>query len=74
VNKYLEESRAVQRARERYNMCDRKRAFPTEAAAFQKGQTSYLCPHCNAWHRSGSLSRLVAFVKRTKPKQKRVKS
>jgi len=45
-------------------MCLRKRAFETPAEAFQKGQSSYRCPHCGKWHRSGTLEKLAAQLSR----------
>jgi hypothetical protein len=45
-----------------WKSCTRKTAFETEAAAFQKGQRSYLCRHCGKWHRSGALTKLIVTL------------
>ncbi len=43
----------------RWKSCIRKRAYDTEAEAFQKGQSSYRCKFCGKWHRSGALTKLI---------------
>lgn len=52
-----------EKALRRFKKCERKRAYPTKEAAYQKGQESYLCGYCNKWHRSGALASLVAIVR-----------
>jgi len=52
-----------QKALRRFNKCERKKAFPTREAAFQKGQEVYRCGYCNQWHRSGALATLLAKVR-----------
>lgn len=64
MNKYASLARAARKENKRQRMCDQKTAYPDEAAAFQKGQRSYKCPHCKLWHRSGKLAELIAKVKR----------
>lgn len=63
ANKYRAESKAAQARRRAERSCERKHRYATEAEAQQKGQTTYACPLCNGWHRSGSLGRLVARVR-----------
>ena len=43
----------------RWKACTRKRAFETQAEAFQKGQSCYRCKFCGKWHRSGALTKLI---------------
>lgn len=50
----------------KWKTCTRKRAYPTREAAFQKGQEVYRCRYCRQFHRSGSLSKLVALVRKEK--------
>ena len=59
MNKYKSQSKEAQARRKRERMCGQKIVFPTEEAAYQKGQRSYHCPHCTQWHRSGSLTTLI---------------
>jgi hypothetical protein len=63
-NKYAAASRAAQESVRRFRACELKRAYPSEQAAFQKGQTTYLCPYCGKWHRSGSFATLVSILRR----------
>lgn len=62
VNKYRRESRALQAERKMNATCGSKVAYPTQDAAFQKGQRSYRCPYCGAWHRSGKMAALLAMI------------
>lgn len=48
----------------KWKACGRKRAYETEAEAFQKGQQTYLCRYCGKWHRSGALRTLIERVKK----------
>ena len=64
VNKYREQVAAAQQARRLERMCLSKSAYASAADARQKGQRTYQCPFCKLWHRSGSLARLAASVKR----------
>jgi hypothetical protein len=68
MNKYREHSRAAQKAAKRLKACESKAAFDTEEAAYQKGQRTYRCPHCNKWHRSGAFATLVNTLKKRGPK------
>jgi hypothetical protein len=52
MNKYKQFSKA--HIVRKYNMCGRKAAYEDKASAYQKGQDSYLCPHCEKWHRTGA--------------------
>lgn len=36
----------------------------TEAEAFQKGQRSYRCRHCNLWHRTSGITKLLNLIRR----------
>lgn len=53
----------------KWKTCDRKKAYDTREAAFQKGQEVYQCRYCGKFHRSGSLSKLIATVRRPAPKK-----
>lgn len=53
-NKYAAQAAAAREARRREAMCGSKRAFASEAAAWQRGQRVYRCPYCGHWHRSGA--------------------
>jgi hypothetical protein len=64
MNKYLAQARQAQRARKQRRMCGDKRRFSSAAAAAQKGQRVYECPHCQGWHRSGQEATLLAEVSR----------
>lgn len=64
MNKYKAQARAARKQRKKQRMCESKVRFETEAAAFQKGQRSYLCPHCLGWHRSGALASFIADLKK----------
>lgn len=66
MNKYEQQSREAQARRRAERMCTSKRRYDSEAAAYQKGQRSYHCPHCKGWHRSGALASLVAKVRKPK--------
>ena len=66
MNKYKAQARRAQKQRRLEKMCGAKRRYETEAAAFQKGQRSYQCPHCHGWHRSGQLAELVSACRRAK--------
>lgn len=70
MNKYKAHSRRAQKARKLAAMCGNKHRYATEEEAFQKGQSTYQCPHCKGWHRSGKLAELVSICKR-KTNQKR---
>ena len=62
-NKYAEFSKAANEKRCKDRMCSMKASFPDSAAAYQKGQKSYLCPLCKLWHRSGTLTSMVNELK-----------
>ena len=64
MNKYKHFSKLAQKRRRHERTCERKKAYPTEQAAYQKGQEVYKCPYCHLWHRSGQLARLIAQVRR----------
>ncbi len=64
MNKYRAESRKAQKARRQERMCERKAAYETREEAYQKGQESYHCPYCGKWHRSGSVAKLAAMLRR----------
>lgn len=64
TNKYEAESRRAQAEMHRLRSCERKAGFDTEEAAFQKGQSIYICQYCGKWHRSGWLGKLVARVRK----------
>jgi Zn-finger protein len=49
-----------------WKTCTRKKAYPSREAAFQKGQEVYQCRYCHQFHRSGSLSKLVAALQKIK--------
>lgn len=66
MNKYKAQSRASQNARRMDKMCLSKRGYETQEAATQKGQGNYHCPNCGKWHRTGQLSKLVAFLSKKK--------
>jgi len=70
INKYQKQSDEAQAAAKRWRDCERKKAFATEAEAFQKGQRSYRCPHCNMWHRSGILFKLANKLARSSDRKK----
>lgn len=48
----------------RWKACDRKTAYESEAAAFQKGQRAYHCRYCGKWHRTSGIIQLVNVVRR----------
>ena len=52
ADKYAAKARRAQKERRRFNMCERKRQFSSEAAAkrHNKGQEAYRCPYCKQWH------------------------
>ncbi len=64
MNKYAKQSHKAQKARLRWRMCERKVKFPTEEAAYQKGQQTYRCRFCGQWHRSGSIAKLTAALRK----------
>lgn len=66
MNKYKNFSQKAQLERQRWQMCERKKAFATSIEANQPGQHIYQCPFCQYWHRSGSLATFVARIKRKK--------
>jgi hypothetical protein len=49
-----------------WKSCQRKRRYNTEAEAYQKGQSTYHCKHCNGWHRSGALATLISRLTKQK--------
>lgn len=63
MNKYAAQSKASQRQRRMRRACADKKRYDTEEAAFQKGQASYKCRHCDGWHRTGQIATLAAIVK-----------
>lgn len=69
MNKYKSESRKARKANARLHACERKVAYDTAEAAYQKGQESYRCKYCGKWHRSGSFSKLLSKVKKIADKQ-----
>ena len=64
MNKYISFSKSAKEERKRKKSCDSKTKFDSPQEAYQKGQTFYLCKYCGKYHRSGSLSRLIAFVRK----------
>lgn len=64
MNKYRAESKAAQNRLRRERMCERKIAFAIEADAAANGQRVYRCPFCGFFHRSASLAKLAARVRR----------
>lgn len=60
TNKYQAQAKQARREARRARMCTRKRAYATEAEAYQKNQVVYLCPYCQQWHRSGKQ---MAFLR-----------
>lgn len=60
TNKYQAQAKQARREARRARMCTRKRAYATEAEAYQKNQVIYQCPYCKQWHRSGSQ---MAFLR-----------
>lgn len=68
MNKYQQFSKAAQKQRKKDRMCLSKTRYESAEAAFQKGQQSYQCPHCQRWHRTGQLASLISQVKRNQSK------
>lgn len=52
MNKYAEYSHTKDIIR--YRACERKRAYPSREAAYQKGCCVYECVFCGKFHRSSS--------------------
>ena len=52
------------RAFQLWKYCQRKRAYESEAEAFQKGQRTYRCKYCGKWHRSGALTKFIVQLSR----------
>lgn len=49
----------------KWKTCERKKAFPTREAAFQKGQEIYRCPYCRQFHRTAETAKLIAAIRRS---------
>ena len=63
ANKYAAQAQEARELRTQEKACSRKKRYPTEKAAFQKGQRIYECPHCGGWHRSGAFAKFVSKLR-----------
>jgi hypothetical protein len=62
MNKYRKEAKAARKRVRELIMCGRKRRYPSETKARQKGMKVYHCPYCDGWHRATPMERLACAV------------
>ncbi len=62
MDKYKDKALVAREERKIRKGCLLKRAYPTEAAAYQSNTQVYRCDNCGMWHRTSIFSKLESRV------------